>query len=52
MRVEWEDENNTRSTFTDKRKYAINLKDNKMPKYIITGNEMVPSFKDKKHRKK
>jgi hypothetical protein len=51
MKVEWVDKEHTKSTFTDKRKYKINLKGNKTPKFIITGNEMIPSFKDKNNRK-
>jgi hypothetical protein len=51
MKVEWVDTNKTKSTFLDKRNYSLNLSDNKKPKYIITENEMKPSFLDKKNRK-
>lgn len=50
MEVEWVGKNLTKSTFLDKRNYSINLNDDKKPKYIITGNEMKPSFLDKEHR--
>src|ERR1035437_6234469 len=52
MKVEWVDENNTKSTFLDNRNYIINLKEDKKPKFIITGNEMKPSFLDKNNRNK
>ena len=45
MKVEWVDKTHTKSTFLDKRTYSINLKGNKKPKFIITENEMKPSFK-------
>ncbi len=52
MKVEWVEENKTKSTFIDKRNYSINLNGDKKPKYIITDNEMKPSFLDKEHRNK
>jgi len=51
MKVEWAGKTKTKSTFLDKRKYSINLKDNKNPKFIITENDMKLSFKDSKRRK-
>jgi hypothetical protein len=51
MKVEWVGKNETKSTFFDRRNYSINLNGNKKPKYIITGNEMKPSFLDEEHRK-
>lgn len=55
MKVEWVDETHTKSTFIDKRKYVVNIKGNKRPKFVIVENEMRPSFRKgavKKLRKK
>jgi len=51
MSVEWCGEELTKSTFIDKRDYSINLPYDKKPKSVIVGNNMEPSFKDKKYRK-
>lgn len=47
MKVEWIDKNHTKSIFLDRRKYSINLKRNKKPKFVIVENKMKPSFKNK-----
>lgn len=39
-----------KAIITDKRKYSINRKKNNMPKFIITENNLQPSFKDKKKK--
>jgi len=52
MKIEKLDDNNNKITFTDKRKYTINLKGNKTPKTInIPINDNGPSFKDAENLK-
>lgn len=42
----------TKSIFTDKRKYKLNLSEDTQPPHIIIDNDMNPSFKDENNRKK
>ena len=49
IKIEKLDDNNNKITFTDKRKYTINLKGDKTPKTVnIPINDNGPSFKDVK----
>jgi hypothetical protein len=48
MKVEWADATHTKSTITDRRKYLIC---GERLKSIIIENEMIPSFKDRDHRR-
>jgi len=41
-----------KAIITDKRKYSINRKHNNMPKFIITENNLQPSFKNIKKKTK